>query len=122
LFGNILGHELDLFAFWHSSQRNDPGLNIAQYADIDSDALLETSRKEHDPDLRTQIFSEFTDRVNEKHVAIFLYSPDFLYLVRDRVHNVRLHAIAEPSDRFNGIHEWYVETDRVWPFVKDILD
>ena len=29
LFGQIINHESDLFAFWHSSQRKDPGLNVA---------------------------------------------------------------------------------------------
>ncbi len=29
LFGEIIGQDLDLYAFWHSSQRIDPGLNIA---------------------------------------------------------------------------------------------
>src|SRR3989344_734327 len=31
LFGEVVGRTLDLFAFWHSSQRNDPGLNLALY-------------------------------------------------------------------------------------------
>ena len=29
LFGEFVGKDLDLYAFWHSSQRNDPGQNIA---------------------------------------------------------------------------------------------
>ena len=29
LFGEIINHESDLYAFWHSSQRKDPGLNVA---------------------------------------------------------------------------------------------
>ena len=31
LFGTIINRESDLFAFWHSSQRKDPGLNVAMY-------------------------------------------------------------------------------------------
>jgi hypothetical protein len=40
LFGEVIGRELDLFAFWHSSQRNDPGLNIALYANSTADKIL----------------------------------------------------------------------------------
>src|SRR5690606_4288812 len=41
LFGEVVGRESDLFAFWHSSQRNDPGLNIALYTNARADRLLE---------------------------------------------------------------------------------
>src|SRR3989344_2469416 len=44
-FGEIIGRDLDLFAFWHSSQRKDPGLNIALYANSKADKLLEDARK-----------------------------------------------------------------------------
>src|SRR3989344_4252042 len=37
LFGEVVGSSLDLFAFWHSSQRNDPGLNLALYANVKAD-------------------------------------------------------------------------------------
>src|SRR3989344_2751422 len=41
LFGQIINHESDLFAFWHSSQRKDPGLNIALYTNAKVDKILE---------------------------------------------------------------------------------
>jgi peptide/nickel transport system substrate-binding protein len=43
-FGEILGRSPDLYPFWHSSGRLDPGLNIALYANITVDTLLEQSR------------------------------------------------------------------------------
>src|SRR6202044_2542956 len=49
LFGEVIGRELDLFAFWDSSQRNDPGLNIAMYANSTADAALEDMRTTTDP-------------------------------------------------------------------------
>ena len=30
LYGEALGFEPDLYPFWHSSQVNDPGLNLSQ--------------------------------------------------------------------------------------------
>ena len=44
LFGEVVGQNPDLYAFWHSSQRLDPGLNIALYANITADKLLEKAR------------------------------------------------------------------------------
>jgi peptide/nickel transport system substrate-binding protein len=122
LFGMVIGHELDLYAFWHSSQRNDPGLNIAQYADIEADALLGKMRTEIDKTKRMALYTEFTELIQKQHVAIFLYAPDFIYVVRNRLENVQLHPIKDAYERFDAVHLWHVETDNVWPFVQDLLN
>src|SRR3989344_5533950 len=44
LFGEIIGRDLDLYAFWHSGERNDPGLNIAMYANTSVDKALSSIR------------------------------------------------------------------------------
>lgn len=118
LFGMVIGHELDLYAFWHSSQRNDPGLNIAQYADIEADALLEKMRTEQDNTVRTELYQQFSELVQKKNSAFFLYAPDFIYLVDSRVQNVTIHPLVDPSERFDSVHTWYIETDNVWSFLK----
>src|SRR3989338_510780 len=48
LFGEVVGRTADLFAFWHSSQRNDPGLNLALYANSRVDSLLTQARATND--------------------------------------------------------------------------
>ncbi len=121
LFGMVIGHELDLYTFWHSSQRNDPGLNIAQYADIESDALLENMRTEQNIATRTKMYKDFSQLVSKNQTAIFLYAPDFVYIIDNNVHNVSIHPIAETHERFDTVHEWHVETDNVWPFVRDMI-
>ncbi len=122
LFGMVVGHEYDLYAFWHSSQRNDPGLNIAQFADIEADALLEKMRTERDEEAKKTLYSDFAKLVESKDAAIFLYSPDFIFLVRDSVHNVSLHPISDTSERFDTIHTWNMETDTVWAFLRDFFE
>lgn len=121
LYGMVIGHELDLYAFWHSSQRNDPGLNIAQYADIEADKLLERMRTELDPGEREELYRSFNDLAAAQHAAIFLYMPDYVYVVRTTVRNITLHPLGEPSERFDTIHAWYIDTDRVWPFLTKFL-
>ncbi|MBM2817634.1 MAG: family 5 extracellular solute-binding protein, peptide/nickel transport system substrate-binding [Parcubacteria group bacterium] len=63
LFGEIIGRDLDLFAFWHSSQRKDPGLNIALYANSKVDKLLEDARKIEDKSERIQKYKQFENEV-----------------------------------------------------------
>lgn len=121
LFGTVIGHEVDLYAFWHSSQRNDPGLNIAEYVDIESDDLLEKARAESTIEVRNALITSFTDRVYAQHAAIFLYAPDFIYVVRDTVQQVSLHPLASADERFDTVHAWYIEVEHVWPFVREWL-
>lgn len=122
LFGIEVGHGFDLYAFWHSSQRNDPGLNVAQFVDIEADALLEDLRTATSSTKRNELVAAFVERVREERAGIFLYAPDLIYLTRDTVKDVLLHPLADQSERFDNVHEWYLETDRVWPLVRDLLD
>jgi len=116
LFGEIVGRELDLFAFWHSSQRNDPGLNIALYANITADALLEEARTIHDKNERMEKFIEFEQEIFDDIPAVFMYAPDFIYVVPENAVGIELGPITTPSERFLNIHEWHIHTDSVWSF------
>lgn len=116
LFGEIISRELDLFAFWHSSQRNDPGLNIALYANITADKLLEDARKATDRSVMVEKYIEFEDEIDSDVPAVFVYSPDFIYITPKDIKAFELGAVATPAERFLNIHEWYIETDKVWNF------
>ncbi len=116
LFGEIVGRELDLFAFWHSSQRNDPGLNIALYANITVDAALEEARTISNKEERLEKFEIFQSEIENDIPAIFIYTPDFIYVVPQHIENIRLGSVTTPSERFLNVHEWYIHTDHVWNF------
>lgn len=118
LFGTIIGRDLDFFAFWHSSQRNDPGLNIALYTNSTVDDLLDDARKIQDKTERLELYKEFNDIITEEFPATFLYAPDFVYLLDASVHNVILGQITTPSDRFINVHEWFIDTEKVWSIFK----
>ena len=116
LFGEIVGRELDLFAFWHSSQRNDPGLNIALYANSTADRLLSQMRESRDTRERLDSYAEFRAEVEKDIPAIFLYAPDFMYIFPDYIKGLALNSITTPSERFLSVAGWYTNTDHVWPF------
>ena len=118
LFGEIVGRDPDLFSFWHSSQRNDPGLNIALYTNVQMDALLEKMRAEHELTERLKLAQTFNRTLMQEVPAIFLYSPSFLYALPKRLQGTALAALASPTERFLHVHEWYLEEELVWPFFK----
>lgn len=114
LFGEIVGRSPDPFAFWHSSQRNDPGLNVALYANAKVDKILETARTTIDPAARTDLFRQFEKEVAADVPAVFLYAPSFIYATPTKLQGLSLVAVNSPADRFSMVSRWYVETDRVW--------
>jgi peptide/nickel transport system substrate-binding protein len=112
LFGEILGVDPDLYAFWHSSQRNDPGLNIANYANSTVDKLLIQARKTIAPTERSKIYSEISDIINADIPAIFLYAPSFLYISDENILGINFPVAIEPHDRFSNVHKWHIKTNR----------
>ena len=115
LFGMVIGRDRDLYAFWDSGERSDPGLNIAAYANRAVDQLLESARQELDPEIARQDLEELSTLIAEDYPAAFTHAPDFLYAIPNSVHGVRLPQIAAPSDRFATVAHWYRNTEEVWP-------
>ncbi len=113
LFGEILGAEPDPFPFWHSSQKKDPGLNLALYQNNDVDKLLMDARTTFDPEKRKEKYKEFQKLVAEDAPVVFLYNPYYLYLVSKKIKGIEIENIAIPSKRFSGIEEWYIKTNRI---------
>lgn len=118
-FGQVVGRESDLFAFWHSSQRNDPGLNIAMYANAKVDKALEASLIAQDPAVRAKHYLAFQSEFAKDKPAVFVYSPEFIYVVAKNIKNISIENMTVPAERFGGIGSWYIETENIWKvFVK----
>lgn len=121
LFGMSVGREHDLFAFWDSSEREAPGLNVAQYANRAADALLEDIREEPDREKRSALLAELDATIAEDYPAAFTHAPDFLYRIPKDLRGFALSEVALPSDRLSGAASWYKRTEWVWPaFVKGV--
>ncbi|MDD3190727.1 MAG: peptide ABC transporter substrate-binding protein [Candidatus Pacebacteria bacterium] len=114
LFGEILSYDPDPFSFWHSSQKKEPGLNLALYDNTAVDEILEAARQETDLEIRAQKYQEFQSLVIEDVPAIFLYSPNYIYIQSNSVQGAEINNLIIPSDRFNDIENWYIRTKRVF--------
>lgn len=116
LYGMVIGRDQDLYAFWHSQERNDPGLNIALYANKTVDTLLEEVRSSVDQKIRAVDLQKIEDIIAADYPAAFIYAPNFTYVVPNDLKGVVLPQIITPSDRFATVASWYRTTDAVWPF------
>jgi peptide/nickel transport system substrate-binding protein len=116
LFGEVIGEESDLYSFWHSSERNDPGLNISLYTNITVDKMLEEIQKETDIQIKKAKKEIVVSEIKKDLPAIFLFSPNLLYVKPPNVKNITLKDVSSPSERFLFISKWFIETDKVWKF------
>ena len=114
LFGEIVNTESDLYAFWHSSERKDPGLNVAMYTNAKVDKILEDTFGNQDQAARQKKYMQMVDEIKKDMPAVFLYSPSFIYLVSKDLQGLNIDHLIFPSDRFLNAYLWYTKTDNVW--------
>lgn len=113
LFGQAVSFNPDPYSFWHSSQKRDPGLNLALFDDKKADELLDKAREEMDESKRIEEYRDFQRILADEIPAIFLYSPSFLYPVNQKVKGIEVKNVNSPSWRFSDVNKWYVKTKRV---------
>lgn len=114
LFGNVLGPSSDLYSFWDSSQDFAPGLNLSIYSDPTVDSLIEQARQNPVGATTTQELAAAQADIAANYPAIFLYSPDYVYVTNKNVQGISTSTmLIDPSDRFREIESWYLDTARV---------
>ncbi len=113
-FGQVINHESDLYSFWHSSQRADPGLNIAMYNNNKVDTILESVQKILNEEDRIVKYSDLEKEFKANIPALLIYSPKYLYVTSSKLNNMSFENITIPSDRFTSIYTWSADTDQVW--------
>ena len=112
LFGIIVGSNPDPYPFWHSSQIQDPGLNLALFANREVDKLLEEAKKTDDPVKQQENYQRFQDILTSEIPAIFLHTPTYTHVVDQKIKGLNIDRIIVPADRFNNLEDWYVKTNR----------
>lgn len=115
LFGMVVGRDHDLFAFWSSSERTDPGLNIAAYVNREADILLERIREDRNSETAQADLARVAHLIASEYPAAFTHTPEFLYAIPTSVRGVELPQITAPADRFATVASWYRNTEHVWP-------
>ena len=112
-FGEVIGRDLDFYGFWDSTQRNDPGLNIAMYANSTVDKYLDDARTTSSDASKLADYRGFESQITNDIPAVFVYAPDFIYIVPNDLQGLSLN-VTTPEDRFNNVYQWYLNTDTIW--------
>lgn len=115
LFGIDVSRSVDLYPFWHSSQQTDPGLNIAQYANITADQQLEILRTETDNEQRAEALNILIDTIRTERPALFLYTPSFTYVTTRKQVTGPIPLLGGSHDRWRRVVDWHTEQESLWP-------
>jgi len=111
-YGQAVGGDPDVFAFWHSSQIGSKGLNLANYNNPAVDKLLLEARSVTGINDRVSKYKKFQEILTADVPAIFLYSPTYTYVQSQRLKGFSGTAVVDPADRFSSVSDWYLKTKK----------
>lgn len=106
----------DPYIYWHTSQGRSPGLNLSQYSNVNADGFLESARTNTDEAVIASSLTQFQEQIAVDNPALFLYTPNSPFYVRDYVDNIReMDFVGNTySVRYQDISNWTINTNRVW--------
>jgi peptide/nickel transport system substrate-binding protein len=114
LVGQAINLDPDIYSFWHSSQKQDPGLNLALFDNKKVDELLDEIRTQADRKERVSRHKEIQKIFSEEVPGVFLYSPLYLYPMDKSLKGFEMKKVNIPAWRFADINHWYLKTKRVF--------
>jgi peptide/nickel transport system substrate-binding protein len=103
----------DPYPVWHSTQIEGTGQNYAGFVNRDADEAIEVARLMTDRSERTKLYYQFQDIFAEEVPAFLLYQAVYTFCVDERVRDVQIAPMHDPSGRFASISDWAVATREV---------
>ena len=88
-------------------------MTLALYNNKKADTLIEAIRENLDAGTRAAQFNDLQALIADDAPAVFLYSPDYLYITNKNLRGLEAGLIAEPAERFLSTNKWYLRTTRV---------
>ncbi len=121
LFGSVIEKDVDLFAYWHSSQRAYPGLNITNYASTKLDNNLNILKNSTNIKEREISLIDIEEELKKEMPAIPLYSNNLNYIIKDKISGEMIKnkipiSMINTNERFTNIYSWYKSEETVWRF------
>ncbi len=96
----------DQYNLWHSLKTNYPDLNLSGYTYERVDILLEEARRTIKQEERKDDYTLFQRYLTQDSPVIFLYHPNYLYVVKEDIKISDMSEILYPYERFKDISYW----------------
>ena len=75
---------------------------------------MEEIRKTFDENEKKEKLEQLQEILVNDAPAIFLYNPDYFYLVSSGIKGIEETVISDPSKRLSNLENWYIKTKRVF--------
>lgn len=99
----------DVYAYWHSSQADERGLNLANLRSGKIDDTLVSARSRYEPDLRLAKYETFINDWLAEAPGVVLYQSTLHYVSNSNVKTFKDGAsLSEPTDRYQNVRYWSV--------------
>lgn len=110
-----IGVDPDVYAYWHSSQANPLGFNLANYSNLIADDALASARTRLEPALRNSKYLTFSRQWLADIPAIGLYqsTAHYVYSKNDQAY-ADDNAFVSQFDRYSDILYWSVGERKVY--------
>lgn len=106
LYEIALGRDPDVYAYWHSSQATERGLNLSDYSSDKVDEALQTARVTLDPGQRDAKYRVFAQQWISDAPAVALYRTTLTYLQNGNVVTFNPHPLVGQADRYFDARYW----------------
>jgi peptide/nickel transport system substrate-binding protein len=107
ILGWSLGRDPDCYDIWHSSKTEEKQYNFVSYKNSVVDGLLVEGRETFDIEKRKKIYHRIHNILAEDVPYTFLYVPDSLVAIQNRIHNVE----PAPIGLSYNFIRWFVPTE-----------
>lgn len=114
LFFQANSTEPEAFAFWHSSQVQDPGINITQFKSSAVDALATTARNTLDATLRAELYAKIEDTLIEQAPAVFYGQTVAMTFANPNIRGITNALLPDQTWQLFRVKDWYISTKRLW--------
>lgn len=114
LFSEKSNADADPFAFWHSSQAKDPGLNVSGLAVPQVDKLITDARTNTDAATREALYKQLTQLLATQHAALYLNQSLYTYVTNPALRGIQIERIPDPSWILALSTGWYTKQTRTW--------
>ena len=114
IFGNLLNYNPDPFPFWHSSQKLDPGFNLALYENSGADKVMEELRQSLDAEIQINDLKKLQSFIFADAPAVFLFNPNYILVSLSNLNLGNTNKINSLSDRYCDLDNWFLKTKRVF--------
>lgn len=110
-----IGADPDVYAYWHSSQTGQGGLNFSGYNSGIADDNLSSSRGTLDTQLRNAKYVAFARQWLADTPAIALFQQSYHYVSGDDIMAMpTASTLVTPVDRYATVNNWTVDVRRVF--------